>query len=328
MLKLRERPHEFFESDPVASISCITFNQREYVKSSLDYFLDQETNFPVEILVNDDASTDGTSEIILEYAKRFPHIIKPFIQPENQYRQGVLGFHKVFNFGRAKGEFIGICDGDDFWIDKRKLQKQVDFLRNNPDFSLSSHDSFLKIYNRKKDVNLFFSIIKHNLTRSPLKYNLGMLKDLILFKDNFWNRLLANATAKRFEVADFELTLRTYPRNVYIPASSIVGRAKVFKAIPEEFRIDPTGHKIHILWSACFGKLGHSLDIMTLKNNQQNSLTVTRDHIAGKRTWKDKMNFFVELYNKLKPYVNDKQKDIIERVNAELLQFDRRETVK
>lgn len=95
----------------------------------------QQTDFNFEVLINDDASTDNTAKIITEYANNYPEIIKPVFQKENQYSQGV-SMNRSFNFPRAKGEFIAICEGDDFWTDHKKLQKQVDFLNKNPDIGL------------------------------------------------------------------------------------------------------------------------------------------------------------------------------------------------
>lgn len=101
----------------------------------------QKTNFPFEAIVHDDASTDGTAKIILEYAKKYPDIIKPIFEIENQYskKDGSLG--RILNHA-CNGSYIAVCEGDDYWTDPLKLQKQVDFLEKNPDFSMCSHDFF------------------------------------------------------------------------------------------------------------------------------------------------------------------------------------------
>lgn len=126
-------------SDPLVSISCTTFNHEPYIRQCLEGFLMQQCNFKYEILINDDASTDGTQEIIKEYREKYPEIIKPNFQTENQYSKGVRGMMPRFNFPRAIGKYIALCEGDDYWTDPLKLQKQVDFLEANPDYALCFH---------------------------------------------------------------------------------------------------------------------------------------------------------------------------------------------
>jgi len=123
---------------PVVSISCITYNHEAYIQDALIGFLIQETNFPFEILIHDDASTDGTADVIRRYEAMYPTLIKPICQTENQYSQGKR-ISADFNFSRATGDYIALCEGDDYWTDKAKLHKQISFLNKNPDFSMSSH---------------------------------------------------------------------------------------------------------------------------------------------------------------------------------------------
>ncbi len=122
---------------PLVSISCITYNHEAYIRQCLDGFLMQQTDFAYEILIHDDASTDRTIEIIREYEAKYPDIIKPMCQTENQYSKGVRGINIRFNFSRAKGKYIAMCEGDDYWVDPLKLQKQIDFLEKNPDYTFS-----------------------------------------------------------------------------------------------------------------------------------------------------------------------------------------------
>ncbi|SFL58806.1 Glycosyl transferase family 2 [Porphyromonadaceae bacterium KH3CP3RA] len=124
---------------PFVSISCITYNHAPYIRQCLEGFLMQKTNFSFEILIHDDASTDGTQIIIKEYEKKYPNIIKPIYQTENQYSRGVK-INPVFNFPRANGKYIAFCEGDDYWTHQYKLQKQVDFLENNPKIVFCSHN--------------------------------------------------------------------------------------------------------------------------------------------------------------------------------------------
>lgn len=135
--------------EPVVSICCLTYNHILYIRQCLDGFMMQKVNFPIEILIYDDASTDGTQGIIREYETKYPNIVKPIYQKENQYSKGVrVGF--VYNYSRAKGKYIALCEGDDYWTDPYKLQKQVDFLESHIDYVMCSHKWNDFIENKKK----------------------------------------------------------------------------------------------------------------------------------------------------------------------------------
>lgn len=122
----------------LVSICCITYNHERFIRQCLDGFLMQKTGFEFEILIHDDASTDGTAHIIREYEQKYPDIIKPIYQNENQYSKGIP-ISITYNFPRAKGKYIALCEGDDYWTDPCKLQKQVDFLEHNPEYSICCH---------------------------------------------------------------------------------------------------------------------------------------------------------------------------------------------
>lgn len=121
---------------PLVSISCITYNHEPYIAQALDGFLMQKTDFPFEVLIHDDASTDRTADIIREYEAKFPKLIKPIYQTENQYSQGKTSVAETWNFPRAQGKYIALCEGDDYWIDENKLQMQVDFLEKNSEYGM------------------------------------------------------------------------------------------------------------------------------------------------------------------------------------------------
>lgn len=123
------------------SICCLTYNHGGFIREALEGMLMQKTNFGIEILIHDDASTDDTADIIREFEAKHPEIIKPIYQTENQYSKGIRLMSGRFNFPRAKGKYIAMCEGDDYWTDPLKLQKQVDFLEANPSYILSFHNA-------------------------------------------------------------------------------------------------------------------------------------------------------------------------------------------
>ena len=126
--------------NPLVSIKCMTYNHENYIAQCIDGFLMQKTNFPFEILIHDDCSTDKTESIVREYEKRFPKIIKGLYETENQWQKG-CGAHHTKIDAAIKGKYIALCEGDDYWIDENKLQMQVDFLENNPEYTMCFHNA-------------------------------------------------------------------------------------------------------------------------------------------------------------------------------------------
>ncbi len=129
------------DEKPLVSICCVTYNHEKFITASLDSMLMQETNFPFEIIIRDDCSTDKTATIVKDYAEKFPHIVTTILEIENQYSKGVNPFVPVYK--KAVGKFVAILEGDDYWRDVSKLQKQVDFLDKNDDYILSYHNSIV-----------------------------------------------------------------------------------------------------------------------------------------------------------------------------------------
>lgn len=130
---------------PLVSILCDAFKHEAYLRDALEGFLSQITTFPFEIIVHEDASPDGTPAVLKEFETRYPLLIKPIYQTENQYsRKGTRGIWGENTFPLAKGKYIALCEGDDYWIDPYKLQKQVDFLETHPDYVITWTDFLQK----------------------------------------------------------------------------------------------------------------------------------------------------------------------------------------
>lgn len=117
---------------PLVSVCCLAYNHSAYIRQCLDSILGQKTQFDIEVIINDDASSDNTVEIVREYAEQYPDIIKPICQVENQFSKGVNMLNYVFSM--AKGKYIAICECDDYWTDPYKLQKQVDILEEDSSY--------------------------------------------------------------------------------------------------------------------------------------------------------------------------------------------------
>jgi glycosyltransferase involved in cell wall biosynthesis len=122
---------------PLVSVCCITYNHVNYIRECIEGFLMQETRFPVEILIHDDASTDGTAAIVREYQDRYPTLIHSILQTDNLHSKGKKPFSIVLKI--ASGTFIAPCEGDDFWTYPRKLHEQEQIFQKRTDIALISH---------------------------------------------------------------------------------------------------------------------------------------------------------------------------------------------
>jgi glycosyltransferase involved in cell wall biosynthesis len=151
------------------SVIMLTYNHEKFITQSIEGFLIQQTSFPIKLFVADDASTDGTSKICKGYAERFPDKIVHILNPQN------LGPQRNFinTYSKCSTKYIAMCEGDDFWTDPNKLQKQVDFLEANLGYSLCFHNALLVKENERQ--NLFIT--------NPIKEKIK-LEDFILFKAN------------------------------------------------------------------------------------------------------------------------------------------------
>ncbi|MCU0647903.1 MAG: glycosyltransferase family 2 protein [Gemmatimonadaceae bacterium] len=127
--------------EPLVSVVCTTFNHARYIATALEGFLSQDTPFPFEILVHDDASTDGTADIVRAWQSRYPTIIRATLQTDNQFSRGVRPFELLLR--HARGRYVAVCEGDDWWVAPDKLRRQVEFLEANPAFSCTAHNYYL-----------------------------------------------------------------------------------------------------------------------------------------------------------------------------------------
>lgn len=163
---------------PVVTICCTTYNQEKYISECIDSFLIQKVDFGIEILIHDDASTDNTTSIVREYECRYPDLIKVIYQTKNQYSKGIR-ITKEYLFPKAKGKYIAICEGDDYWTDPYKLQKQVDMMEQHPEYSMCAHAANILMCGKFDESK----IDKHELTTEDIiKEDWGIMTASILFR--------------------------------------------------------------------------------------------------------------------------------------------------
>lgn len=185
---------------PIVSICCMAYNHAPFIRKCLDGFLMQEPPTGVstdehwyEILIHDDCSTDGTDDIIREYTEKFPNKIFPLYETENQYRKGKV--IDAYNYDRAKGRYIAVCEGDDYWTDPYKLQKQVDWMDAHPDYSVCFH--------RVKHYNVYSDEYKDDASEQILGENEGTEISL----DMFFNGWYTHPMSEVFRVNKFDHNL-------------------------------------------------------------------------------------------------------------------------
>lgn len=129
------------DDKPLLAIYCLVYNHESYLRDCFEGFVMQQTNFPFVAVVHDDASTDGSAAIIREYEAKYPHIFKPIYEIENQYSKRDGSLERIMNeaIDATVARYVAMCEGDDYWIDPLKLQKQVDFMEANIEYSICFH---------------------------------------------------------------------------------------------------------------------------------------------------------------------------------------------
>lgn len=176
------------KDEVVVSVGIAAYNAENYIGQCLDNILNQKTNFKFVILINDDCSTDNTAKIIEEYSNKYPEIIQPVYQKENQYSQGNSIIHN-FIFPSVKTKYFTVCDGDDYWCDEYKLQKQVDFMEAHPDYALCYHPAKM-IYvdeehepviiglSKNENPQSYYELLKSNyITAGSIMYKFKYIKE-------------------------------------------------------------------------------------------------------------------------------------------------------
>lgn len=218
---------------PLVSVLCCSYNHEKFIGDALENIVKQETNFPFEVIVSDDASTDGTQDIIKTYASKYQKIIKAILRDKNV---GV-GQNYYEALTKVNSKYLAICDGDDYWIDKNKLQKQISFMESNPDYSICCSDVRWHYINVNKNDTIF-------KVRSYMPQEMRN-KEYFSFEDLLNCRFIASASCvlrwemqgnvpiwlKNHCVIDFPLTL----------IHSSYGKIKVFDETLAQYNIHENG---------------------------------------------------------------------------------------
>lgn len=188
--------------DIKVSIICNVYNHGPYIGACLEGFVSQNTDFIYEVLVHDDASSDNSADIIREYADKYPNLIKPIYQKENQYSKGI-SIGKTYQYSRAKGKYIAFCEGDDYWIDPLKLQKQYDYMESHPNCTICFTNGYIENQQDNQKRRIF------------IPYN---NKDSLFYEDKNKEYTLENA---------FELT--------FLPTASLFFRLDTYLYVSKAF---------------------------------------------------------------------------------------------
>ena len=257
-------------TNPLVSVVCITYNHEDYIKQCLDGFIMQQTNFPFVVIVADDCSTDKTREIIEEYAEQYPDIIIPVFRTEN------VGIEKNY-IGAIKScttKYLAICDGDDYWINPNKLQKQVDFMKAHPDYAICFGKMKMVFENSNKPSR----ILPLKMNKNPQSYRKLLLGGYIP----------SNTVMYRYE--NLKNTVQNYPENIY-----------------------PWDWFNHIS-AAAHGKIGFINELMSVyrRNEQGVSYTNAKDHEKElhKKYGIREMNFFYEVWQRVKDSYPEYYKEV------------------
>ncbi|MBQ7137099.1 MAG: glycosyltransferase [Bacilli bacterium] len=208
---------------PKLTIITTTYNQEKYIKQCLDGIVMQKTSFPFQAIISDDYSTDGTRKILKEYQKKYPEIIVPIFREKN------LGAMDNFieTVNEADTEYVAFCDGDDFWTDPNKIQKQLEFLENNKDYSICFHQTKIFFEDGSRESDIFPTYIKETTN----------FEDLI--KECF---IPANTVMYRWMFTKKNSFKKEFPKNV-VPGDYFVhlchaqnGKIKLIKEVMSNYR--------------------------------------------------------------------------------------------
>lgn len=241
---------------PLVSIACTVYNHEQFLDEAMSGFLIQKTNFPFEIIIHDDASTDSSPQIIESYATKYPSIISTIYQNENQYSKGIKPFINII-FPKCKGEYIARCEGDDYWNDQDKLQSQIDLLEKNSNYSACFHPVYW-LEKNKINENIYSPLVvkSHYNLDNVLENILQITVCSTVFRKStlsnvpssllnlsYWDNVLHFLNAKNGNIGFINKPMATYRRHAsgYYSGESefnrVVKTIETWRAIEREFNL-------------------------------------------------------------------------------------------
>jgi len=293
----------------MVSVSMITYNHERFVAHAIESVVKQKTDFPFELIIHDDASTDSTAEIIKRYATEYPDIIVPILQTRNLCSQGIE-FTTKYIYPRVRGRYFAFCEGDDYWTDMDKLQKQVDFLENHPEilsvcgrnFTVDKDDNVLGLSHEGEQLNrLFTTEDAFRLGTDMLHLSTMMRRSHVLYDDNYLTgRKCCSLGSHSFDIYYF-----ASKGGVYIMDAIFSAWRKVIEQNGDSFSSRSARHSIS------YG-LEH---VQTLKNYQaffgitydfsneiiKNAETLILALLVNKEDGVNKLSIFTKLWRMLSP---------------------------
>lgn len=242
-------------NNPLVSIVCITYNHEKYISEAIDSFLMQETNFPFEIVIGEDCSPDDTKVILNKYIEKYPNIIKAILRDKN------IGMNLNFKdtLEKSKAPYIAFCEGDDYWIDKEKIQKQQVFLENN------------------KNISLVFS---------PAKQIQDGKKDFIRNEYNI----------KQIDKINTKWVIKK--GGGFYPSCSVMIRKELFDNLPNWFYKHSTGDYPLAILASLKGKIAYLNECTSVYRSQPNSVShIKESNEKIEQKCKNNIEFFEMLKN-------------------------------
>ena len=230
----------------LVAIKCLVYNHEPYLRDCLEGFVMQQTNFPFVAIVHDDASTDGSAGIIRKYTEKYPHIFKPIYETQNQYSKHDGTLYKIMNeaIDATGAKYVAMCEGDDYWTDPLKLQKQVDFLEANLEYSMCCNATkWLFSDNRIYDNFCNGHMIDDDLSTSEIIEGGGLYINLVsvIYRNvDFLDKYRKSNWWSRADVGDYPLCI----------ALSLIGKIRYMSDVMCVYRFQHPGS-----WTDCNKKV-------------------------------------------------------------------------